>query len=105
VIGFTLLVIPSPGNSSKVLSEFPALEGYLPWAEASVAVEHFVTGHASSGSIADQSTEFTIPLIEIALSAGGEHKKRKPTAASLTVVVEEVQYIYWMILRFSRVST
>ncbi|GJJ68811.1 hypothetical protein EMPS_01157 [Entomortierella parvispora] len=90
VIGFTLLVLPSPNSSSKVLSEFPALEGYLPWAEASVAVEHFVTGHASSGSIADRSTEFTIPLIEVALSAGGgEHKKRKPTAASLTVVVEE----------------
>ena len=90
VIGFTLLVVPPSYTSAKVLSEFPSLEGLLPWAETSVAVEHFVADQGSDGTVADQSNQFTVPLMEISLSAGGEHKKRKPTVASLTIAVEEV---------------
>ncbi|KAG0051155.1 Type I inositol 3,4-bisphosphate 4-phosphatase [Gryganskiella cystojenkinii] len=97
VIGFTLLVVPSPNTSAKVLSEYPSLDGFLPWAEASVAVEHFVTGqttsrghdHANSESGTDPATQFSVPLIEISLSSEGDHKKRKTTIATLTIVVEE----------------
>ncbi|KAG0255014.1 Pre-rRNA-processing protein fhl1 [Mortierella polycephala] len=81
MIGFTLLVVPPPNASSKLLAAFPTLEGLLPWAETSVAIEHFVAG--SSGS------QFSTRLMEIPLLPDADRRKRKQTAATLSIVVEE----------------
>ncbi|KAG0229834.1 Inositol polyphosphate 4-phosphatase type II [Actinomortierella wolfii] len=49
VIGFTLLAVPPSSVQSKDLPRSPALDGLMPWAEASVAIEHFVI-HPSTWS-------------------------------------------------------
>ncbi|KAG9072559.1 Inositol polyphosphate 4-phosphatase type II [Linnemannia hyalina] len=66
VIGFTLLVVPPPNTSPKVLEAFPALDGLLPWAETSVAIEHFVVGSGNSTHkvISDNGTYPKVPLLK-----------------------------------------
>ncbi|KAG0301784.1 Pre-rRNA-processing protein fhl1 [Dissophora globulifera] len=101
VIGFTLLAVPPPQLNSKVTATFPTLEGMIPWAETSVAVEHFDIGSSCSSEdgftrgdrlqqqLAPPST-FVTPLIEIeALSDTASLRKSKQTVATLTVDVEE----------------
>ncbi|KAF9182717.1 Inositol polyphosphate 4-phosphatase type II [Haplosporangium sp. Z 767] len=81
MIGFTLLVVPPPNTSSKFIAAFPTLEGLLPWAETSIATEHFVAG--SSGC------QFSTRLMEIPLLPDADRRKRKQTVATLSIVVEE----------------
>ncbi|KAG0209832.1 Pre-rRNA-processing protein fhl1 [Mortierella sp. GBA30] len=105
VIGFTLLAVPSSSASAKLAAAFPTLDGLLPWAETSVAVEHFVTEAATSGHLVDNPTEgqdqpqaqpypsssqFSVPLTEISLLPDMGLRKRKQTVGTLSVVVEEV---------------
>ncbi|KAF8977116.1 Phosphatidylinositol 3,4,5-trisphosphate-dependent Rac exchanger 2 protein [Entomortierella lignicola] len=97
VIGFTLLVVPPPSASPKLIATFPTLDGLLPWAETSVAIEHFVV--STSGPEIDRShdgytqpylSSFTAPLIDISLTPDMGLKKSKQTVATLNVTVEEV---------------
>ncbi|KAF9433706.1 Phosphatidylinositol 3,4,5-trisphosphate-dependent Rac exchanger 2 protein [Entomortierella beljakovae] len=95
VIGFTLLVVPPPNTSPKLIAAFPALDGLLPWAETSVAVEHFAL--SSSGSNQEHirtsnspANSFSVPLMDVQLPLDTEQRRSKYTVATLKVVVEEV---------------
>ncbi|KAF9171058.1 hypothetical protein BGX20_008168 [Mortierella sp. AD010] len=74
VIGFTLLVVPSPSVNPKLIAMFPALDGLLPWAETSVAIEHFaVTSNGSNTNRTRTSahlSSFSAPLTDISLLPG-----------------------------------
>lgn len=98
VIGFTLLVVPPSGTSPKVIALFPGLDGLIPWAETTVAIEHFVLGsnsgslhHKHNASISHPSINFSTPLMDIALPPNAGLKKSKHTVAMLNVTVEEVR--------------
>ncbi|KAF9288147.1 Inositol polyphosphate 4-phosphatase type II [Mortierella alpina] len=98
VIGFTLLAVPSPSLGAKLAPTFPTLDGLLPWAEVSVAAEHFVaeTGELPGTSTHDlshppsSSGHFTVPLMEVCLLPEVELRKRKQTIGTLSIVVEEL---------------
>lgn len=94
VIGFTLLVVPPSNTSPKVLEAFPALDGLLPWAETSVAIEHFVVGSGDSThkGISDKDVRFSAPLMEIPMLPDSGKRRSKHTVATLGVVVGEVWY-------------
>ncbi|KAF9934348.1 Phosphatidylinositol 3,4,5-trisphosphate-dependent Rac exchanger 2 protein [Mortierella alpina] len=98
VIGFTLLAVPSPSMGAKLAAAFPTLDGLVPWAEVSVAAEHFV---AEAGGLAGTSTHelphpasssghFSVPLMEISLAPEMGPRKRKQTIGTLSIVVEEL---------------
>ncbi|KAK5828607.1 hypothetical protein F5H01DRAFT_328459 [Linnemannia elongata] len=91
VIGFTLLVVPPSNTSPKVLEAFPALDGLLPWAETSVAIEHFVVGSGDSThkGISDKDVRFSAPLMEIPMLPDSGKRRSKHTVATLGVVVGE----------------
>lgn len=91
VIGFTLLVVPPPNTSPKVLEAFPALDGLLPWAETSVAIEHFVVGSGESThkGISNNGVRFSTPLMEIPMLPDLGKRRSKHTVATLGVVVGE----------------
>ncbi|KAF9317129.1 Phosphatidylinositol 3,4,5-trisphosphate-dependent Rac exchanger 2 protein [Podila horticola] len=96
VIGFTLLVVPPSGTSSKVIAFFPGLDGLIPWAETTVAIEHFVLGsssgtpdHKHDASILHPSINFSTPLMDIALPPNAGLRKSKHTVAIMNVTVEE----------------
>ncbi|KAF9354387.1 Inositol polyphosphate 4-phosphatase type II [Mortierella sp. AD094] len=97
VIGFTLLVVPPPSISPKLIAAFPALDGLLPWAETSVAIEHFAV--ASNDSNMNRSCDsytsahlssFSAPLMDISLLPDMGVKKSKHTVATLNITVEEM---------------
>ncbi|KAF9585332.1 Phosphatidylinositol 3,4,5-trisphosphate-dependent Rac exchanger 2 protein [Lunasporangiospora selenospora] len=119
VIGFTLLFVPPPNISSKLLHAFPSLEGFLPWAEASVAIEHFIPTETSSPILATSlhskstrgrggddpsdehlshdshaagltSSTLSVPLMEISLLPETGTRRSKHTVATLSVTVEEI---------------
>ncbi|KAF9390445.1 Phosphatidylinositol 3,4,5-trisphosphate-dependent Rac exchanger 2 protein [Podila verticillata] len=97
VIGFTLLVAPPSGTSPKVIALFPALDGLIPWAETTVAIEHFVLEsnsgtlhHKHDASISHPSINFSTPLMDIALPPNAGLRKSKHTVAMLNVTVEEI---------------
>ncbi|KAG0012431.1 Phosphatidylinositol 3,4,5-trisphosphate-dependent Rac exchanger 2 protein [Entomortierella chlamydospora] len=97
VIGFTLLVVPSPSVNPKLIAMFPALDGLLPWAETSVAIEHFaVTSNGSNtnrtrdGYTSAHLSSFSAPLTDISLHPGVGVRKNKHTVATLNVIVEEM---------------
>ncbi|KAF9095557.1 Inositol polyphosphate 4-phosphatase type II [Mortierella sp. AD031] len=85
-VGFTLLAVPPPSTSPKVLAAFPTLDGLLPWAETSVAIEHFV---ADSKGTSDNGMQFSVPLMEIAMIPESGSRRSKHTVATLGVVVGE----------------
>ncbi|KAG0283005.1 Inositol polyphosphate 4-phosphatase type II [Linnemannia gamsii] len=91
VVGFTLLIVPPPNTSPKVLEEFPALDGLLPWAETSVAIEHFMVSSADSGhkGTSDNGMRFSAPLMEIPMFPDSGKRRSKHTIATLGVVVGE----------------
>ncbi|KAF9952700.1 hypothetical protein BGZ72_005988 [Mortierella alpina] len=97
VIGFTLLTVPSPGAGAKLAAAFPTLDGLLPWAEVSVAAEHFVAeANGLAGGLPHDlpqphsgSGHLTVPLMEISLSPEMGPRKRKQTIGTLSIVVEE----------------
>ncbi|KAF9124131.1 Inositol polyphosphate 4-phosphatase type II [Mortierella sp. 14UC] len=92
VIGFTLLVVPPSNTSPKVLDAFPALDGLLPWAETSVAIEHFVAGAGDSAQrgMSENGTRFSTPLMEIPMLPDLGQRKSKHTVATLGVTVGEI---------------
>ncbi|KAF8941068.1 Inositol polyphosphate 4-phosphatase type II [Haplosporangium gracile] len=91
VVGFTLLVVPPPNTSPKVLEAFPALDGLLPWAETSVAIEHFVVGSGDSAhkGVSDNGVRFSAPLMEIPMFPDSGKRRSKHTVATLGVIVGE----------------
>ncbi|KAF9382977.1 Phosphatidylinositol 3,4,5-trisphosphate-dependent Rac exchanger 2 protein [Podila verticillata] len=97
VIGFTLLVVPPSGTSPKVIALFPGLDGFIPWAESTVAIEHFVLEsssgtlhHKHDASISHRNINFSTPLMDIALPPNAGLRKSKHTVAILNVTVEEI---------------
>jgi hypothetical protein len=92
VVGFTLLVVPPSNTSPKVLEAFPTLDGLLPWAETTVAIEHFVAGASDSAhkGMSEKGTQFSTPLIEIPLLPDLGQRKSRHTVATLSVAVGEV---------------
>ncbi|KAI8602110.1 hypothetical protein EDD21DRAFT_443144 [Dissophora ornata] len=94
VVGFTLLAVPPRHTNPKLIAAFPALDGLIPWAETSVAIEHFNLGSSVSDDEFSrnqpvQHSKFSTPLIEISLLPDIGVKKSKHTVATLTVAVEE----------------
>ncbi|KAF9109773.1 Phosphatidylinositol 3,4,5-trisphosphate-dependent Rac exchanger 2 protein [Mortierella sp. AM989] len=97
VIGFTLLAVPPPSASSKLIATFPTLDGLLPWAETSVAIEHFAlpsidlnSDRSRGGYTHVQASSFSTPLMDISLFPDMGLRKSKHTVATLNVTVEEV---------------
>ncbi|KAF9930461.1 Inositol polyphosphate 4-phosphatase type II [Linnemannia zychae] len=90
-IGFTLLVVPPANTSSKVLEAFPTLDGLLPWAETSVAIEHFVAGSSDStqSGMSDNGMRFSAPLMEIPILPDSGLRRTKHTVATIEVIVGE----------------
>ncbi|KAG0312744.1 Inositol polyphosphate 4-phosphatase type II [Linnemannia gamsii] len=91
VVGFTLLVVPPPNTSPKVLEAFPALDGLLPWAETSVAIEHFVSSSSDAAhkGTSDNGMRFSAPLMEIPMLPDSGKRRSKHTVATIGVVVGE----------------
>ncbi|KAG0364864.1 Inositol polyphosphate 4-phosphatase type II [Gamsiella multidivaricata] len=99
VVGFTLLLVPPSSASQKLIAAFPGLDGLVPWAETSVAIEHFDLGSfgESDGDIFHENSHsqtylssFSTPLMEISALPDIGLRKSKQTVATLSVVVEEM---------------
>jgi len=92
MVGFTLLVVPPSNTNPRVIAAFPALDGLIPWAETSVAVEHFALDSGSEiGGNQLRSSSFSTPLMEISPLPDSGLRKSKHTVATLNVAVEEVK--------------
>ncbi|KAG0240821.1 Inositol polyphosphate 4-phosphatase type II [Mortierella sp. GBA43] len=92
MVGFTLLVMPPSNTSHKVITAFPGLDGLIPWAETSVAIEHFALDPNTEFNNHQpqlRSSSFSTPLMEVSLLPDTGLRKSKHTVATLNVNVEE----------------
>ncbi|KAF9942128.1 Inositol polyphosphate 4-phosphatase type II [Modicella reniformis] len=93
MVGFTLLVVPPSNTNPRVIAAFPTLDGLIPWAETSVAIEHLALDPSAEAADNDhpqpRSSSFTTPLMEASVLTDVGLRKSKQTIAALSVIVEE----------------